>query len=86
MLLYYFQLHLMKTWGNNLTNMTAVGFVVADDVDETFVVVDEVDAAIVEHDVGAVVGGGLMMPQWTYHYLHYLLPWNVQLIRWLCQR
>ena len=53
----------MKTWGNNLTNMTAVGFVVADDVDETFVVVDEVDAAIVEHDVGAVVGGGLMMPQ-----------------------
>ena len=51
----------MKTWESNLTNMTAVGFAVADDVDETFVVVDEVGAAIVEHDVGAVVDGDLMM-------------------------
>jgi hypothetical protein len=59
MLLYYFQLHPMKTWGNNLTNMTAVGVV----VDELFVVVDEVGAAIVEHDVDAVVGGARMMQQ-----------------------
>ena len=53
----------MMMWENNLTNMTAVGFAVVDGVDETFVVVDVVGAAIVEHGVGAVVEGDLMMLQ-----------------------
>ena len=63
MLLCYFQPHRKKKWGN-MTNMTAVVFVVADGVDEASVVaVDEMDVAIVEHDVGAVVDGDLMMLQ-----------------------
>ena len=84
MLLYYFQPHRQKKWGN-MTNMTVVVFVVADGVDEASVVaVDEMDVAIVEHDVGAVVGGDLMRLQKPYHYLlpHHL-QWNEHLIRLL---